>query len=132
MAVEPGVIAKVDDTDDGLGGLTVWLRGTSGVTYYYAHNAENLVVEGQEVAQGQMIARVGRTGNAATTPPTSTSRSTCAAPSPATTPARSTRSPTCSAGARAWSTAGPTAWPGTSPAPPAGAGARTPGPTWRR
>jgi predicted chitinase len=68
VAVEPGVIAKVDGTDDGLGGLTVWLRGTSGVTYYYAHNAENLVVEGQEVAQGQMIARVGRTGNAATTP----------------------------------------------------------------
>jgi predicted chitinase len=68
VAVESGVIAKVDNTDDGLGGLTVWLRGQSGVTYYYAHNQENLVAEGQEVAQGQMIARVGRTGNAATTP----------------------------------------------------------------
>lgn len=69
VAVEPGVIAKVDDTDDGLGGLTVWLRGDSGVAYYYAHNAENLVAEGQRVARGQTIARVGHTGNARTTPP---------------------------------------------------------------
>ena len=69
VAVETGTIAKVDNTDDGLGGLTVWLRGTSGVTYYYAHNAENLVTEGEEVVQGQVIALVGRTGNAATTPP---------------------------------------------------------------
>jgi predicted chitinase len=69
VAVEAGVIAKVDDTDDGNGGLTVWLRGDSGVAYYYAHNAENLVSEGQRVGRGQMIARVGRTGNARTTPP---------------------------------------------------------------
>jgi hypothetical protein len=69
VAVEAGTIAKVDDTDDGLGGLTVWLRGDSGVAYYYAHNSQNLVVEGQRVARGQMIARVGHTGNARTTPP---------------------------------------------------------------
>src|SRR5690606_34527049 len=43
VAVESGVIAKVDDTDDGRGGLNLWLRGDSGVAYYYAHNAENLV-----------------------------------------------------------------------------------------
>ena len=69
VAVEAGTIAKVDDTDDGLGGLTVWLLGDSGVAYYYAHNSQNLVAEGQRVARGQMIARVGRTGNARTTPP---------------------------------------------------------------
>jgi hypothetical protein len=69
VAVESGVIAKVDNTDDGLGGLTVWLRGDSGVTYYYAHNSVNLVAEGDRVARGQLIARVGRTGNAASTPP---------------------------------------------------------------
>ncbi|MGH9233233.1 MAG: peptidoglycan DD-metalloendopeptidase family protein [Acidimicrobiales bacterium] len=69
VAVETGVIAKVDNIDDGLGGLTVWLRGDSGVAYYYAHNSENLVAEGDRVARGQTIARVGRTGNAATTPP---------------------------------------------------------------
>jgi hypothetical protein len=69
VAVESGVIIKVDNTDDGLGGITLWLRGDSGVAYYYAHNAVNLVAEGDRVARGQMIARVGRTGNAATTPP---------------------------------------------------------------
>src|SRR5690606_20823114 len=69
VAVESGVIAKVQDVDEGLGGLTVWLRGDSGVAYYYAHNSANLVVEGQRVVRGQPIARVGRTGNARTTPP---------------------------------------------------------------
>jgi murein DD-endopeptidase MepM/ murein hydrolase activator NlpD len=68
VAVEAGVITKVDDVDDGLGGLTVWLTGDSGVAYYYAHNSENLVTEGERVARGQAIARVGHTGNAATTP----------------------------------------------------------------
>ena len=68
VAVESGVIAKVDQTDDGLGGLTVWLRGDSGVTYYYAHNSANLVRVGERVARGQPVARVGHTGNARTTP----------------------------------------------------------------
>jgi murein DD-endopeptidase MepM/ murein hydrolase activator NlpD len=68
VAVEKGVIARVDNTDNGNGGLSVWLRGESDATYYYAHNQANLVSVGQEVARGQTIARVGRTGNAATTP----------------------------------------------------------------
>ncbi|HEX6419158.1 MAG TPA: peptidoglycan DD-metalloendopeptidase family protein [Acidimicrobiales bacterium] len=69
VAVEAGEIAKVDGTDDGRGGLSLWLRGDSGVAYYYAHNSQNLVAEGQRVGRGEMIARVGRTGNARTTPP---------------------------------------------------------------
>src|SRR5690606_19391691 len=69
VAVESGVIAKVDDTDDGRGGLNLWLRGDSGVAYYYAHNAENLVRDGDRVEPGDVIARVGRTGNARATPP---------------------------------------------------------------
>src|SRR5918997_2394294 len=69
VAVESGEIARVDGTDDGNGGLSLWLRGDSGVTYYYAHNSQNLAVEGQRVARGEMIARVGKTGNARTTPP---------------------------------------------------------------
>ncbi len=69
VAVESGVIAQVDDTDDSNGGLSLWLLGDSGVAYYYAHNSANLVVEGQRVARGQVIGRVGRTGNARTTPP---------------------------------------------------------------
>jgi Peptidase family M23/Chitinase class I len=68
VAVESGVIAKVDNTDDGLGGLSMWLAGDSGSAYYYAHNSANLVVRGQRVARGQVIGRVGHTGNARTTP----------------------------------------------------------------
>jgi hypothetical protein len=69
VAVENGVIAKVQDSDTGLGGLTVWLRGDSGVSYYYAHNSANLVTKGQRVTRGQMIARVGHTGNARNSAP---------------------------------------------------------------
>jgi murein DD-endopeptidase MepM/ murein hydrolase activator NlpD len=69
VAVESGVIAKVTDKDVGKGGLSLWLRGDSGNAYYYAHNSANLVRVGQRVARGQVIARVGHTGNAATTPP---------------------------------------------------------------
>ena len=69
VAVEPGVIVRANATDDGLGGVTLWLLGDSGVAYYYAHNSQNLAAEGQRVARGQVIATVGRTGNAATPPP---------------------------------------------------------------
>ena len=69
VAVESGVIIRANDTDQGLGGITLWLKGDSGVAYYYAHNVQNLVAEGQRVARGQMIARVGRTGNARATAP---------------------------------------------------------------
>ena len=69
VAVESGVIAKVTDKDVGKGGLSLWLLGDSGNAYYYAHNSANLVRVGQRVARGQVIARVGHTGNAATTPP---------------------------------------------------------------
>jgi murein DD-endopeptidase MepM/ murein hydrolase activator NlpD len=69
VAVESGVIAKVTDRDVGKGGLSLWLLGDSGNAYYYAHNSANLVRVGQRVARGQVIARVGHTGNAATTPP---------------------------------------------------------------
>jgi predicted chitinase len=69
VAVESGTIAKVHNVDEGLGGITVWLRGESGVAYYYAHNSQNLVAEGDVVTRGQVIALVGRTGNARTTAP---------------------------------------------------------------
>ena len=69
VAVESGVIIRANHTDQGLGGITLWLKGDSGVAYYYAHNVQNLVAEGQRVARGEMIARVGRTGNARATAP---------------------------------------------------------------
>jgi murein DD-endopeptidase MepM/ murein hydrolase activator NlpD len=43
-------------------GLIVILRHADNFITVYAHNAENLVREGQKVDQGQEIARVGRTG----------------------------------------------------------------------
>ncbi|HET6833235.1 MAG TPA: peptidoglycan DD-metalloendopeptidase family protein [Acidimicrobiales bacterium] len=68
VAVEPGVIAKVDGVDDSNGGLSIWLVGDSGVAYWYAHNSANYVTAGQRVGRGQLIGRVGHTGNARTTP----------------------------------------------------------------
>jgi Peptidase family M23/Chitinase class I len=69
VAVEPGVIVRASATDRGLGGVTLWLLGDSGVAYYYAHNSQNLAVEGQRVGRGEVIATVGRTGNARDTAP---------------------------------------------------------------
>lgn len=67
FAVVDGVIDK--QSNGGLGGLAVWLRGDDGTRYYYAHNASNVAQVGQRVQAGQVIAYVGNTGNAATTPP---------------------------------------------------------------
>lgn len=66
-AVTDGVI----DTwgNGGLGGITLWLRGDNGDRYYYAHNSVNLATVGTRVRAGDVIARVGDTGNARTTPP---------------------------------------------------------------
>jgi peptidoglycan LD-endopeptidase LytH len=62
-AVTDGVITRTGN--GGLGGITLYLRGDSGDVYFYAHNAQNLVSQGQRVTAGQVIARVGNTGNAA-------------------------------------------------------------------
>lgn len=66
-AVVDGVIDKWGS--GGLGGLSVWLRGDDGTRYYYAHNSGNLAPVGKRVRAGEVIAFVGNTGNAATTPP---------------------------------------------------------------
>lgn len=67
-AIVSGTISRTSDVERGLGGITVWLNGDNGVSYYYAHNQRNVVHPGQRVSQGQVIAYVGRTGNARTTP----------------------------------------------------------------
>ena len=64
VAIEAGVVTHTSDTDQGLGGITLWLTGDSGTRWYYAHNAVNLVAAGTHVTAGQPIARLGNTGNA--------------------------------------------------------------------
>lgn len=45
------------------GGISLYLDADNGETYFYAHNSAN-VVKGGRVQAGQLIARVGSTGNA--------------------------------------------------------------------
>jgi murein DD-endopeptidase MepM/ murein hydrolase activator NlpD len=65
VAVVDGVIRH--DVDD-LGGVGVWLDGTDGVSYYYAH-LSRWEGENRIVARGEIIGYVGDTGNAAGGPP---------------------------------------------------------------
>jgi murein DD-endopeptidase MepM/ murein hydrolase activator NlpD len=67
-AIVDGVADRVGD-DGGRGGLRIWVRADNGDRFYYAHNSALLVRPGQRVRTGQLIARVGRSGDAATTPP---------------------------------------------------------------
>jgi peptidoglycan LD-endopeptidase LytH len=69
VAVASGRISRVSNADRGRGGISLWLRDRRGTAYYYAHNQHNLVRLGQQVRQGQVIARVGATGNAQGGPP---------------------------------------------------------------
>ena len=52
-----------------LGGLSIYLKGDDGHTYYYAHLSSISVTDGQRVKAGDVIGAVGNTGNAITTPP---------------------------------------------------------------
>ena len=76
LAVESGYIEAADNVNShtcgsisgDLGGITLWLKGDSGTSYYYAHNSTNLIrTSGTRVARGQRIAQVGNTGNACRT-----------------------------------------------------------------
>lgn len=67
VAIEDGVVDKSSDVESGLGGITLWIRGSSGTRWYYAHNARNLVPVGTRVVAGQPVALLGNTGNARTT-----------------------------------------------------------------
>jgi len=69
IAVASGHISRLSNLDRGRGGISLWLRDRRGTAYYYAHNQHNLVRLGQPVRAGQVIARVGATGNARGGPP---------------------------------------------------------------
>jgi hypothetical protein len=65
-ATHAGTITQVQFSDTGYGNmLRLRGEGTDGVIYYtlYAHLDEILVTDGQEVEQGDLIARVGNTGD---------------------------------------------------------------------
>jgi peptidoglycan hydrolase-like protein with peptidoglycan-binding domain len=62
-AVESGYIGKA--AHGNLAGLEIILRGSSGNSFFYAHQSVNLVHTGEHVTAGQLIARVGNTGDAA-------------------------------------------------------------------
>jgi murein DD-endopeptidase MepM/ murein hydrolase activator NlpD len=61
VAVTAGVI-KTDYSSSG--GISIYLRGSDGDEYYYAHNSRNVAVTGQRVTAGEVIAYVGTSGNA--------------------------------------------------------------------
>ena len=46
------------------GGISLYLDADNGETYFYAHNSANVARTGQRVEAGELIARVGSTGNA--------------------------------------------------------------------
>lgn len=71
VAVTDGYIGKSSPIEKGLGGITLWVYGTDGNQYYYAHLSKIHpgIRVGSKVAAGQIIGYVGNTGNARTTPP---------------------------------------------------------------
>jgi lipoprotein NlpD len=62
-AAADGVVFLAKDHHGGYGRLVVLDHG-NGITTWYGHNSRNLVEPGQKVSAGDVIARVGRTGNA--------------------------------------------------------------------
>ena len=65
-AVASGV---VDTTYSSNGGYSLYLRAANGDRYFYAHNSSNVASDGERVSAGELIARVGSTGNARGTVP---------------------------------------------------------------
>ena len=67
VAVVKGVIARTSPTDTGLGGITIWLDGSDGNSYYYAHlsSIKSGIKPGVHVTAGEVIGFAGNTGNAA-------------------------------------------------------------------
>ena len=65
-AVASGVVKT---SSGGAGGISLYLRAVDGNTYYYAHNSSNVARSGQQVDAGELIARVGSSGNASASAP---------------------------------------------------------------
>ncbi len=63
-AIQDGSIGRMSNSS--LGGITLWMRSTTGDTFYYAHLDSYAagVSSGMSVSAGQIIGFVGSTGNA--------------------------------------------------------------------
>jgi peptidoglycan LD-endopeptidase LytH len=70
VAASEGIVVRIGTTDR-LGGNTVWVAGKPSTLYYYAHleGFRPGLRVGDHVERGDLIGRVGNTGNARTTPP---------------------------------------------------------------
>lgn len=66
VACVSGTISRTNPSDTGLGGITVWLKGNNGISYYYAHldGIAAGIHSGLSVSAGQLLGWVGHTGNA--------------------------------------------------------------------
>lgn len=64
-AAASGTVLYSDDTIKGYGNMII-IKHKSGFVSVYAHNSKNLVKKGQDVQQGQIIAKAGHTGYATT------------------------------------------------------------------
>jgi septal ring factor EnvC (AmiA/AmiB activator) len=66
VACVSGTISRTTPTDTGLGGITIWLNGSNGSSYYYAHLSRiaDGIRKGASVGAGQVLGYVGHTGNA--------------------------------------------------------------------
>ncbi len=65
-AVAGGVVRT---SSGGAGGIALYLQATNGTVFYYAHNSSNVARSGERVQAGQLIARVGSSGNASGSAP---------------------------------------------------------------
>jgi murein DD-endopeptidase MepM/ murein hydrolase activator NlpD len=70
VAAAEGMVVRIGTTDR-LGGNTVWVAGRPSTLYYYAHldGFRPGLQVGEHVGPGDVIGRVGTTGNAKGTPP---------------------------------------------------------------
>jgi murein DD-endopeptidase MepM/ murein hydrolase activator NlpD len=71
VACVSGTIKRTSPHSRGLGGITIYLDGDDGNTYYYAHlnSISAGISAGTQVEAGQVIGAVGSTGNASASAP---------------------------------------------------------------
>jgi peptidoglycan LD-endopeptidase LytH len=62
------VSGRVRTASSSLGGISLYIDGDNGETYFYAHNSANVASTGQRVSAGDLVAKVGSSGNAGGTP----------------------------------------------------------------